>query len=135
MRYAWLPEILAEIAEVAGLDAALGVAAARGGTAVYIPASAGDDHWLVKAAGRAGADAICRHFAFSADGVARHGADIVLPLGPRGSIPQIRAKVDRMILEKKSVSEIALACGMTSRSVERRKARQKREPSAQGTLL
>lgn len=135
MRYAWLPLVLAEIADVAGLDAALCLAKARGGTRVYIPSFAPDDHWLVQTVGREAADAICSHFTFNVDGVARHGTKVMIPFGPRGSIAEVRATVDRMIAAGNSIREVALATGITSRSVERRKARIRDRDGRQARLL
>lgn len=117
MGFSWLPKILAEIAEIAGLDAALKLAEARGGTEIYIPAEADNDHWLTQTVGRKAADAICRHF----EGGGR-GSRVVLPLGPSGSAAQIRRKVDRLIADGKSEREIALATGYTGRGVRMRKA-------------
>jgi hypothetical protein len=127
-RYSWLPQVLAEIAEVAGLDAALKLAEKRGGTEVYIPLSAADDHWLVELVGRDAADAICAYF--------QHGVKVTLPAGPRGSLAKIRATAERMIAERRPTSEIALACGYTLRGVWKRKARlRERDDRRQGKLL
>ena len=146
MSYGWLPGALAEIAEVAGLDAALKLAEARGGTEIYVPARAGDDHWLVATVGREAADVICRHFGIRPPTDrgdrgrdyrdSNRGVRVSLPLGPRGSIRKIRATVERMIGEGRSTNEIALACGYTSRGVEKRKARvRERANDRQGRLL
>lgn len=130
MSYAWLPKVLAEIAEAAGLDAALKLAEARGGTEIYVPGRAGDDHWLVATVGREAADAICRHFATG------HGGCLIeLPLGPRGSIAKLRARVDRMIAEGASASAIALACGFTERGVRKRRAKARDDDGRQPKLL
>ena len=51
MSYDWLPPLLAEIAEVAGLDAALALASARGGSRITIPAHPRADHWFARAVG------------------------------------------------------------------------------------
>ena len=133
MSYSWLPKVLAEIAEVAGLDAALKLALRRGGTEIYVPGRAGDDHWLVETVGRDAADAICRYFAIRpptdrGDGAryyrnASRGVLVEVPLGPRGSLAKIRGEVDRMIATGASASEIALACGFTERGVRKRRAR------------
>jgi len=140
-RYSWLPEVLAEIAGVCGLDSALALARARGGTRVYIPASADRDHWLVRAVGQPAADAICRHYRIR-DG--NCGCWVMLPLGPRGALVEIRAMVDRMIAEGRPSSEIAMASGYSLRGVERRRARfrtaetsagRKKQPSAQRELF
>ena len=128
MSYSWLPKMLAEIAEVAGLDAALRLAEARGGTEIYVPATAGDDHWLTETVGREAADAICQHF----EGGGR-GSRVLLPLGPKGSAARIRRKVDRMIADGKSEREIALATGYTGRGVRMRRAQAR--DRKQGSLL
>lgn len=117
----WLPAKLAEIAQVAGLDAALRLAEARGGTEVYIPAHAPDGHWLVEAVGREAADAICAHYAVGE--TQKSGWRMELPLGPVGTAAQIRRQVDRMISEGRSEREIALATGYTGRGVRMRKAK------------
>jgi hypothetical protein len=122
--YSWLPTVLAEIADIAGLDAALALAESRGGLKVYIPVSVGDDHWLTQAVGRDAADRICEHFAFVAsEGTGRHGVHVEIPLGPRGSVAKHRSIVDRMIAEGRPMSAIALAAGYTERGVRYRKAR------------
>jgi len=114
----WLPALLAEIAQVAGLDAALKLAEARGGTEIYVPAEAPDGHWLVETVGRPAADAICGHFMGGG-----RGTRLELPLGPAGTAAQIRRRVDRMISEGKSEREIALATGYTGRGVRLRRAK------------
>ena len=53
-----LPGILGEIADVAGIPAALAIADEVGGTRINIPARAGDDHWLVKTVGREAAETV-----------------------------------------------------------------------------
>jgi hypothetical protein len=113
MTYSWLPTLLAEIAEVAGLDAALTLAAAKGGIEIYVPVRTSDDHWLVAAIGREATDKLCRRYP---------GSRLTLPLGPGGSLAAIRRTVGRMIDEGRSETEIARAVGYTTRGVRKRKA-------------
>lgn len=47
-----LPPRLAELAGVIGLAATLRLVEARGGTRVYVPEAANDDHWLMRLIGR-----------------------------------------------------------------------------------
>ena len=130
-RHSWLPAVLAEIAEVAGLEAALALAGARGGTEIYVPPAVEPDHWLVEATGRAAAEAICRHFAGNG-----HGCRLEIPLGPKGAAARLRRQVDRMIAAGKSEREIALATGYSGRGVRLRKARDRaRRESDQGSLF
>jgi hypothetical protein len=126
MSYRWLPKVLAEIAEVAGLDAALRLAEVRGGTQVYIPPDPPADHWLVEAVGPDAARAISSYFAGGGS-----GSRVDLPLGPRGAQARMRGEVDRMIAAGKSEREIALATGYTCRGVRRRRARLRDERQLQ----
>lgn len=113
-----LPGILAEIADIAGEDAALAVAAARGGTQVYIPASPDRDHWLSRLVGHQAARDIADRLTCGVGGMR-----VDLPLGPKGAAARLRAKVDRMILDKRSERDIALATGYAIRGIRKRKAR------------
>lgn len=115
-----LPAILAEIADIAGEDAALAVAAARGGTQVYIPPEPGTEHWLSRLVGHKAAIAIADRLTCEVG-----GRRLELPVGPKGHAARARAKVDRMILSGASERAIALATGYTARGVRRRKARLK----------
>lgn len=113
-----LPGILAEIAEVAGEDAALAIAKARGGTQIYIPPTPANDHWLCRLIGREEARAVCDHLTC---GVGPRRVD--LPVGPMGAAAKIRAKVDRMIADDRSERDIALATGYTIRAIRKRRAK------------
>lgn len=58
-----LPPVLAEIAEIVGVDDALCIAKSVGGTAVYIPAQVNDEaHWLAALIGLENANLLCRHY-------------------------------------------------------------------------
>ncbi len=112
-----LPAILAEIAEVAGEDAALAIAAARGGTQVYIPPVPGEDHWLCKLIGTEAALAVCARLTC---GLA--GRRVDLPLGSAGRAAKGRELVDAMLRDGRSERDIALATGYTARGVRLRRA-------------
>lgn len=114
-----LPHVLAEIAAVAGEDAALAIAAARGGTQIYIPPTPPKDHWLSRLVGHKSALAIADRLTC---GVGSMRVD--LPLGPKGAAARLRAKVDRLISEGElSERDIARATGYSIRGVRRRKAK------------
>lgn len=119
-----LPGALAEIAAVAGEDAALAVAAARGGTQVYIPPAPDRDHWLSRLVGHKAALAIADRLTCGIGSIR-----IDLPLGPKGQAARARAKVDRLI-EQGELSErdIARATGYTIRGVRRRRAKLNAQP-------
>jgi hypothetical protein len=111
-----LPGILADIADIAGEDAALAVAAARGGTQIYIPPSPDRDHWLSRLVGQQAAREIADRLTCGVGGMR-----VDLPMGPKGAAARLRSKVDRMIRENRSERDIALATGYSSRSVRRRR--------------
>lgn len=109
------PGVLAEIAAVAGDDAALAIARARGGTEVYIPPAPAADHWLTKLVGAQAARAIADHLTCGVGGLR-----VELPTGPAGHGVRMRAEVDRLIGEGRSERDIALRTGYTIRGVRRR---------------
>jgi hypothetical protein len=111
-----LPGILAEIAEVAGEDAALDIAAVRGGTQVYIPPVPPEDHWICQLIGREVALRVCDRLTCGLS-----GRRVDLPLGPTGAAARVRAKVDAMLGEDRSDRDIARATGYTTRGIQMRR--------------
>jgi hypothetical protein len=109
----YLTGALAEIAEVAGLPAALAVAERYGGSRLYVPKRAPDSHELVQLVGRDAADAICRFYG----GLDRGGEPITIPLGPRRFYARARAAAEKMRAEGKSVAEVTRALGVARSSV------------------
>ncbi len=117
-----LPGILADIADVAGEDAALAIARARGGTQIYIPPVPANDHWLCALIGQHEAAEVCKKLT---DGVGPRRADV-----PMAHFSAYRAEsrdrytiMDEMIIAQKSEREISLATGYTSRAIRRRRAK------------
>lgn len=109
-----LPGLLAEIAEVAGVGAALAIAEVKGGASAYIPAPpVRAEHWLVLACGQAAADAIAGHFAV------RGGAHYKIPLGPVASRYRLWRKMHQMIDRDIPAAEIARRLGIDERTVRR----------------
>jgi hypothetical protein len=78
--YPYLPELLAEIAEVAGLDAAAKVAMVKGGTKAYFPLRPLANHWLTLAVGAEAATKICAKLCNGG-----HGIELEVPMGNRTS--------------------------------------------------
>jgi hypothetical protein len=132
----YLPPLLAEIADVAGLPAALKLAKERGGVECYIPARAPDDHWLVQCVGREAADKLCAHFvaAIESDsGKSRHGVKILLPLGDSGTAADARRRAREALDSGASLSEAARRSGLHQRTVQNIRARMK--DRRQGSLF
>lgn len=117
MSYTWLAPLLSEIAEVAGLDAALALAAARGGSRVSFPAKLPKTHWLIDCVGLEAATLICEEFRGGT-----YGGVVDLPVGPTGSANAVRREVDRMIKAGMSADQIAMKMKVHRTTVFRRKA-------------
>jgi hypothetical protein len=126
-----LPGVLGDIARIAGEEAALAIAEARGGTEVYIPPAPERDHWLSQLVGHEAALTIGDHLTCGLTGLR-----VELPTGPTGHGARKRAEVDAMIRDGRSERDIALATGYTIRGVRRRRARIGRpKDSRQGELF
>ena len=121
MSYSWLPPLLNEIADVIGVDAALALADARGGSRVSIPAKANDKHWLVKTLGREAADKLCDHFR-----AGYGGSQFDLPLGPKSPLNALlhsnQRKIDEMLDAGVRPDEIARTLKVHRTTVFRRQA-------------
>lgn len=122
---AGLPRLMVEFAQVAGLEAAWRIFEARGGNRAYIPAVAGDDHWLVRTAGREAADKICAHFAGGEDG--DKGIELELPRGPTGLKGYVYRRLGELIEAGASSPAITRELGISRDMVKdhRRKARER----------
>ncbi len=130
--YDYLTGVLSEIAEVAGLDAALKVAEAKGGVEAHFPARAPDGHWLVEATGREAADKICAYFRCTQRG----GVRLLVPLGPHKFWARARRKAAQLCQEGVSAAKAAQVVGVHTRSVWRYRARMRdREDKDQGSLF
>ncbi|TCT39605.1 helix-turn-helix domain-containing protein [Martelella mediterranea] len=115
----YLPEVLEEIAEVAGKEAAWEIARAHGGRMVYIPASPTGGHWLTQLVGYERAAKICEHFR-----VGDSGMRILIPLAKYASQ---RERLSRALDAGMSAPEAAEVSGMHVRSAYRARARQRKD--------
>jgi DNA-binding NarL/FixJ family response regulator len=113
--YDGLPGLIVELAEVAGLHAALALATARGGNRVYIPAKAADDHWLVTTVGRIAADKIMGYYT--------SGVELDLPRGPTGLRATTWRRLYRMLDEGCSSTQITRALGISRDTVKYHRAK------------
>lgn len=135
-RASWpeLPALLAEIAEVAGIEAALAVAEAKGGQEVFVVSRLRPDNWLVKAVGQQKAQAISDHFCSG-----RYRQKLDIPFGPKGSYLAERRRVARALADAQSAgasaNQMAKAAGVTNRSARRFRSKQRHHNSSQFKLL
>jgi hypothetical protein len=112
-----LPGILADIAEVAGLQAALALADQYGGTQVDIPRHAHDQHWLVRCVGREAADRICAHMTImDADGRTRGARGVLIPRGPMALMRKARRRLADEIRAGRSVRDASRIAGLSERT-------------------
>ncbi len=136
MRYSWLPELLAEIAEVAGLDAARQLAESHGGVRKRFPAELPKGrHWLTDCVGREAAAKICDHFRQGTASGGFRGVYVLIPRGPTGAIASARRLMAKALDEGKSASEAARIAGMTERTAYRARAKNRNDDDKQGSLF
>jgi hypothetical protein len=134
-----LSGVLADIAAVAGRDAALRLAAAYGGTRIKIPGRLRSGGWLVRCVGEEAARAIIEHYrVFDADG--RTPATVmVLPIGWSGSITRARRAATKAAVQTLeaggSVREAARRAGVAERTAWRIARRLKVRDPRQGDLF
>jgi hypothetical protein len=112
-----LPAVMAEIAEVAGPDAAWTLARAKGGQQVFFPAKARPDHWLAKLVGFDAAKKICEHFS-----VGGRGDDILIPMA---SAARRNQALRQALAQGLKVDQAAAAAGVHRRTVLRHRKRAK----------
>ena len=120
----WLPKFTRQIARVAGLDAALALAAAHGGTRIYIPRNLPADHWLITLVGQDAAQRMAREFGGEGYNMDHH---------PTHGIKGMRRAAERALDEQLSANEAARISGLHVRSIYARKA--KRRADAQPGLF
>jgi hypothetical protein len=119
-----LPGLLAEIASVAGLEAALKIAERHGGTRKGIPSHLPDGpHWLSECVGSEAAEKICAFFRQGSTGNRLRGAYVSIPRGPASTLAQARRKLEQALAEGASAAEAARQAGMTERAAHRARAR------------
>ena len=110
-----MPDVLAEIRDVAGADAAARIAETKGGRSVHFPAKAGPRHWLTLAVGAEAAVKLCAHFRV------RHASGITLkiPLGEAAIYARAKRRALQLRSEGHSASETARLVGVSTRTVEK----------------
>ncbi len=121
--YSWLPETYRNIADAAGLEAALKIGDAYGGRRIHIPRPARltENHWLRQLIGDEAARALCQW----AD-----GSQIELPLAPDRGPAGRRRRAQKALAEGLSADEAARVSGQHVRSVYRHRERQREASDA-----
>ena len=120
-RLSWLPAIYRELAERAGLEAALGLAAAKGGTRVYVPLDARIAPWMVEAMGNAGAAAFVKLYG---------GEAIDLPTNPVGGQKERVRAIRKALAEGESANAVAARFRSSRRHMFWHKARMRETAAA-----
>lgn len=109
-----LPGVLREVAQAAGLGAALQLAGEFGGTEIWVPEKLTPDHRLAKALGAEAAGVV----------LALYGrGHLLVPLGPLADAGRKRREIMAMIEMGRPASEIARALRCHVRTVYRTKSR------------
>lgn len=126
-RFDHLPVVIAEIAEVAGIDVAWKIAQSQGGRMVYIPTKANDAHWLVQLVGRVAADKICEYYAISNSGIR-----ILIPLGRQS---EQRQRLSAALESGLSAPQAASMAGVHVRTAYRARRRVRQSDKSQTDLF
>lgn len=129
-----LPPLLAEIADVAGIEAALAIAEAKGGQQVFIVAHLRPGNWLIEAVGIEKATLISDHFCSG-----RSRQKLTIPFGPAGSYQALRRRTARALEDAasrgESANQMAARAGVTTRTVHRFRSRRRAHNTDQLKLL
>ncbi|MGI8396351.1 helix-turn-helix domain-containing protein [Agrobacterium deltaense] len=126
-RFAHLPVVMREIAEVAGLEAAWAIVQAQGGRVAYIPAKAAPGHWLPELVGMEAAAKICNFYK-----AGDSGYRILVPIAKDAAK---RLRLVKALADGMSAPDAAAAAGMHVRSAFRARKRMKHSDDDQGSLF
>lgn len=106
-----------ELAAIIGAENASKLAAAKGGTKIYIPNAErlDEEHWLVQILGMEKARQLCSsHF---------RSCCFWLPLGPSSFRRRVQEKIKKHLAEGKNPRDVAILAGVHIRTVMRAKSR------------
>lgn len=122
-----MPVVVAEIESIAGTEAALKLALAKGGRSVYIPFDVDESHWLAQVVGLEAARKICNHY--------RVGNTGVRLLIPTAKLAIQRRRLREALEAGASAPEAAQAAGMHERSAYRERKRKRFKDNRQKSLF
>ncbi|MDD7908543.1 hypothetical protein PUV47_01330 [Pseudovibrio exalbescens] len=122
-----LPQVLQEICEVAGLEAAIRIARRYGGSRMSIPAYPKGDHWLVETVGENAARKICDHYRIINGSDRAAGIYLDIPLGPAGMRALSHQRIRAYLADGLSADEVARRVGVHRQTVLRQ-AQKLRDP-------
>ena len=115
-----LPKVIAEIARIAGADAAWTLVREKGGTSIYIPPEVDAGHWLAVLIGLEAAQRLCLHFRDPTADQTYLGRRVSIPLA---SSAQKSAAWLKVLDGDLSLAETARLMGVDQRTVSYRRAR------------
>ena len=127
MSNSWLPLVIAEIAEVAGVEAAWAMSQAFGGQTIYIPRDAIPGHWLTELVGIEAATKICKHY--------RAGNAGVQILSPLAKNPAAKQRLIKALEAGMSATQAAGVAGMHERTAFRTRKKLAENDDRQGKLF
>jgi hypothetical protein len=128
MNYGSLPYVIAEIAEVAGAEAAWELCRAYGGRTVYIPREATEGHWLVELVGLEAATRICRHYR-----AGNAGVQLLIPMAKHATA---KRRLMEALEAGLSATQAASVAGVHERTAFRaRRKLARRDDKDQGSLF
>lgn len=110
-----LPQVVQELIEIAGADAAWALVREKGGQQIYLPGKVKQDHWLAKLVGLDAAEKICTFYRAGAS-----GGHLLIPMA---SAAQRQAAFGRAIESGGSNNRVAAELGVHERTVRRHRAR------------
>ena len=114
---ATVPAQLREIAEAAGIEAALKILERNAGSEICIPLHAGPGHWLTGLVGAEAAEAICAHYRVTnADGREVGNVRVYVPQAGTSAVARAKAKLAEDLRSGVGAREAAVRAGLSERT-------------------
>lgn len=123
---AWLTPLLNQIADVAGVEAAIAIGQSKAGQQIYIPEKVTPDHWLTALVGLDAARKISAEFG------SRH---IIIAPAMAGAKRKRAALIADLIEKGYSTNEITRITGVARSTVMEHRAKRPPKDDPQGSLF